>query len=86
MLVKSYSSTSKQGELAGRFGAVAEGIDGARPAGALAVVEFAEVRQMALDHASAAHAAAFDDAPVAVLFAVFVAGPCAREHGSSLNL
>ena len=85
-LGKRVAVVGKQGKLARRFGAVGEGFDGAHPAGALAVVELAEVQQMALDHASAAHATAFDDAPVAVLFAVFVAGPRAQEHGSSLNL
>ena len=85
-LGKRAAVVGKQGELARRFGAVGEGFDGAHPAGALAVVEFAEVQQLPLNHASAAHATVFDDAPVAMLLAVFAAGPRAQEHGSSLNL
>ncbi len=75
----------KQSELASGLVAGREGFDGAHPAGALGVVEFAEVQQLALDNASAAHPTGFDDAPIAVLFAVLATGPRAQEHGSSLN-
>ncbi len=75
----------KQGELSSRLVAGGQRFDGADPPGALAVVEFAEVQQLALDDAAAAHATVLDDAPVAVWFAVLAAGLRAQEHGSIVN-
>jgi hypothetical protein len=50
------------------------------PGGFLAAVEFAEVEDLALKHASAGDPAVFDHTPVEVLFAILAASLAAEEH------
>jgi hypothetical protein len=57
----------------------------ARPALALRVVEFAQIEHMALHDALARAAHAFDNAPVAMLLAVFDPGMTFQPHDGWRN-
>jgi hypothetical protein len=69
----------KQRELA-RGAAAVERLDGADPASALGVVEFAEMQELALHDATTRRAAILDDGPSAMNLAVFAANLLAQEH------
>ncbi len=72
------------GDLARACAAIAEHFERLTPAGALRVVDLAEIEHLTLYHPALAGSAILDDAPVAVLFAVFAAGLGAQEHASSV--
>jgi hypothetical protein len=64
-------------------GILVEGIDHPAPGFALAVVDLAEIQHRPLHHLAAGAALALDDAPIAMLLAVFEASVGAQEHGGA---
>jgi hypothetical protein len=57
-----------------------EGFDRLTPSLALAVIDFAEIQHLPLNHLAAGAALVLDDIPVAMLFAVFEASIVSQEH------
>jgi hypothetical protein len=70
----------EKSDLRGLIGTLSENLDGLAPGGFLAAVEFAEVEDLELKHASAGDPAVFDHTPVEVLFAILAASLTAEEH------
>jgi hypothetical protein len=60
-----------------------EGFDQLAPGLALAVIDFAEIQHLPLDHPAAGATLVLDDIPVAMLFAVFEASVESQEHDAN---
>ena len=60
-------------------------LDRAAPRRALAVVDLAEIQNLALNHPAAAHSDVLHHAPVTVLLAVLETSLAAHEHGHSVR-
>jgi hypothetical protein len=73
----------KQRELAMAAGVRIEGFDQTAPSFVLAIVDLAEIQHLALHYLTGDAPPILDDAPVSVLFAVFVASVEAQEHDST---
>lgn len=72
-------------ELAGLPAVLVEDADAALPGQPLAVVDFAQVKHVAVRHLAVAEPAALHHRPRAVLFAVLLADTTLQEHGRSLS-
>jgi len=70
----------EKSDLRGLIGTLTENLDGLALGGFLTAVEFTEVEDLALKHASARDPAVFDHTPVEVLFAILAASLTAEEH------
>jgi hypothetical protein len=70
----------EQRDLPRRVLVLAEEFDGLAPGGFLHAIEFAEVEDVALDHALVAPPAIFHDAPIEVLLAIFAALGTTDKH------
>ncbi len=70
----------KEVNLPGGAAALLNRFDGARPGGALAVVDFPQIEQGLLHGTATGHAPVFHHAPVAVLLAVLVSFVGSQEH------
>ena len=55
------------------------------PCRSLVVVDLSQMQHMPLHRAPAGHTAVFNDAPIAVLLAVFAANPVAQKHGAEAS-
>ena len=64
----------------GRASAFVERLDRPAPTGALAVVDFAEIKHLPLNHAPVVNPAVFDHRPIPMLLAVLAANLMAQKH------
>src|SRR6186713_2574824 len=74
----------KQRDLPGLSTALVERFDRVAPCCSLVVVDLSQMQHMPLHRAPAGHTAVFNDAPVAVLLAVFTANLLAQKHDARL--
>ena len=75
----------KQGELRAALSVFIEGFDLPTPGFMLIVIDLAEIQHRALHHFAASTALVLDNAPVAVLFAVFETSVESQEHANQLS-
>ena len=74
----------EQGQLSGLLRPLVEGLDHPAPAFLLAVVDFAEIEDLALHDFAAGAALALDNAPLAVLLAVLEASIRGQRHDEQI--
>jgi hypothetical protein len=74
----------KQRDLSGMLTALVERFDRVAPCCSLVIVDLSQIQHMPLHRAPAGHTAVFNDAPVAVLLAVFTANLLAQKHDARL--
>src|ERR1700693_225501 len=75
----------EQRDLFADLSALVQRFDRLAPRGPLAVVDLAQIQHMPLHRATAGDPAVLDNAPIAVLLAVFAAKLVARKHDASLS-
>src|SRR5271157_2993523 len=85
-VIRDASLGREQRELARPLALLVEGLDDPRPSPMRAVVDLAQIQHRALDHPAAGTAPAFDNAPVAVLFAVFPSPSESQVHTGESTL
>src|SRR5215475_4085939 len=73
----------KQRQLPVPSAAFIEGFDRLTPSLALAVIDFAEIQHLPLDHFATGAALVLNDIPIAMLFAVFEASVESQEHDAN---
>jgi hypothetical protein len=69
----------KQRDLSSVLTALVERFDRLAPSRSLVVVDLSQMQHVPLHRPPAGHTAVFNDAPIAVFFAVLAANPCGAE-------